>query len=53
MQVWNNWQVGFRDVVILDCDNRRQYIFNLTLNDLNSAEDYSALKQLLLEMTCN
>lgn len=48
--VWNRWQVGYRDLVILDRANRRVAIFNLTENDLGDPETYARLRTLLLEI---
>ncbi len=46
--VWTLWQVTFRDVVILGRENERLDAFNLTENNLSDAENYAALKNLLL-----
>jgi hypothetical protein len=47
--VWIPWQVVWRDVVILDGQNRRQATFNLTSHDLGIAANYDSLRTLLLE----
>jgi len=46
--VWTDWMVAYRDVVILDENNVRIGVFNLTVNDLGQPQNYAALKQLLL-----
>lgn len=47
--VWTQWQVEYRDVVILGPDNERLGAFNLTVNDLSDPANYAALKQQLLD----
>jgi hypothetical protein len=49
-QVWGSWDVVYRDVVVLDVDNRRVFTFNLTSNDLGDAGRYAELKDLLLRL---
>ncbi|MCC7291407.1 MAG: hypothetical protein IT449_05010 [Phycisphaerales bacterium] len=48
--VWATWEVEFRDVVILDPDNHRETAYNLTEHDLSNAENYEALKNLLIDL---
>lgn len=48
--VWGPWHVQWRDVVILDQDNRQAAVFNLTTCDLSVPANYDALKTLLLEV---
>ena len=47
---WNRWAVTYRDVVILDAQNRKVGVFNLTEHDLQQPEEYAALKALLLSL---
>lgn len=47
--VWKRWNVTFRDVIILDAENRRVTSFNLTSHDLSGAGNYAELKALLLD----
>lgn len=47
--VWRQWAVTFRDVVILDAQNRRVTVYGLTQHDLANAENYAALKNLLID----
>ncbi len=47
--VWAQWQVTYRDVVILDEENRAVAVFNLTEKSLSYPENYDELKQLLLD----
>lgn len=49
-QVWASWNVTFRDVVILDVQNRPVAVYNLTTHNLALATDYSDLKTLLLNV---
>lgn len=48
-QVWTAWGVQYRDVVILDAQNRPVAVYNLTVNDLQNSANYDALKTLLLQ----
>lgn len=43
------WNVTYRDVVILDAENRRVAVFNLTEHDLAVGANYDSLRALLLE----
>jgi len=47
--VWTAWGVAFRDVVVVDEQNRRLFAYNLTDYDLAVAENYAELKALLLD----
>jgi hypothetical protein len=47
--VWGDWQVDFRDVVVLDPDNRVTAVYNLTANDLADPVKYEELKALIVE----
>jgi len=47
--VWNQWAVGFRDVIILDENNVHVDTFNLTTYDLSDSVNYEALLQLLVD----
>ena len=51
VDVWETWDVTFRDVVILDTDNRKVRSFNLTENDLRVSANYAALKSILIAST--
>jgi len=44
--VWSRWGVTYRDVWILDPENRMVSVYNLTANDLGLATKRNALKQL-------
>jgi hypothetical protein len=46
--VWDDWDVTFRDVVILNSDNEQVGVFNLTTHSLAVSENYEELKSLLL-----
>lgn len=47
--VWAAWQVTYRDVVVLDAENRPVAAFNLTEHDLSVQSNYDALKTLLVD----
>jgi hypothetical protein len=49
VDAWGLWRVEYRDVVILDTQNRPVAVYNLTLHDLADTSDYAELKALLLE----
>ena len=46
--VWSDWDVTFRDVVILDSNNEKVGEFNLTTHSLAVPENYAELKALLI-----
>jgi hypothetical protein len=48
--VWGDWQVTYRDVVILDAENQRAAVYNLTVHDLNVAANYDSLESLILQI---
>ena len=45
--VWSDWNVTYRDVVILDGNNEAVDVYNLTENDLSDPDNYAALAALL------
>lgn len=49
VNVWQQWQVTYRDVIVLDAENKRITAFNVTNQDLSNADNYAALKAILLE----
>lgn len=49
VDVWETWAVGYRDVWILDRDNRLVGVYNLTEHDLNDAASFEELKSLFIE----
>ena len=46
--VWGDWDVAYRDVIILTPANEVYAVFNLTANNLALEENRDALKALLL-----
>ncbi|MHC4135804.1 MAG: hypothetical protein ACYTDU_01455 [Planctomycetota bacterium] len=46
--VWTQWQVVWRDVVILDEQNRRVAVYNVTEHTLTDPDNFAELKALLL-----
>ena len=46
--VWTVWDVGYRDVFIVDQENRLVDVYNLTTYDLANPESYETLKGLLV-----
>jgi hypothetical protein len=49
VDMWGTWVVGYRDVWILDRDNRLLTIYNLTEHDLEQPESFAELKALFIE----
>lgn len=47
--VWQSWAVTYRDVVILDAENRKVGVYNLTVHDLGTPANYAELKALLID----
>lgn len=48
--VWTDWEVGYRDVIVLDADNKPLDVYNLTEHDLDDPGNYAELKDLLSEL---
>ena len=48
VNAWTSWAVAYRDVFVLDDENRVFAVYNLTSRDLANAANYSELKSLLL-----
>lgn len=46
--VWTLWNVTYRDVVILDAENKVAGVYNLTSQDLANPDNYAALKAMIL-----
>lgn len=44
---WGGWAVTWRDVVVLDGENRKVGVFNLTEHDITQPDEYAALLALL------
>jgi len=49
VNAWGQWNVTWRDVIILDRENHRFAVYNLTAHDLQVAANYDSLKTLLLQ----
>jgi len=47
---WAQWQVTYRDVIILDEENRKVAVYNLTEFSLSYPENYDELKALLIDI---
>lgn len=46
--VWDDWGVAYRDVVILDAQNKPTAVYNLTVHDLSNPANYAELRRLIL-----
>ncbi|MCG3135389.1 MAG: hypothetical protein HMLKMBBP_03040 [Planctomycetes bacterium] len=44
---WKTWRPTYRDVVVLDRQNRKLAVFNLTEHDLRQQTEYDALRAIL------
>ena len=47
-EVWSNWGVTYRDVIILDSENKISGVLNLTTNPLAEEANWNQLKELVL-----
>jgi hypothetical protein len=47
--VWGTWGVTWRDVVILDPQNYRVAVYNLTVHNLGDPTNYAALESMLID----
>lgn len=47
--MWSSWDATWRDVHIVDAENHRVDVFNLTEHDLSEATNYEALRGLLID----
>jgi hypothetical protein len=45
--VWDSWDVTYRDVLILNSENERVAVYNLTTYSLSVEENYETLRGLL------
>lgn len=48
-EAWTAWEVTWRDVRILDSQNRLHAVYNLTSHDLANPANYSTLRQMFLD----
>jgi len=46
--VWGSWRVSYRDVVILDAENKVLQTYSLTAHDLADPASYAALESILV-----
>ena len=46
--IWEQWDVTFRDVVILDANNEKVADYNLTVHNLSNPQNYDTLRQMLI-----
>ncbi|WP_434417527.1 hypothetical protein [Nannocystis pusilla] len=50
VDAWTQWEVVYRNVIILDRDGAPVGVFNLTEHDLSMMGEYEALKGMLLDV---
>jgi len=48
--IWSDWDVAYRDVIVLDADNHPVAAFNLTTHDISAPSEFEALRELLLDV---
>jgi len=46
-RAWTKWEVEWRDVVVLDAENRLVAVYNLTKHDLRRPAAYDSLRTIL------
>jgi hypothetical protein len=49
-EVWGTWGIEYRDVVLLDGENKAIAVYNLTQNDLSDPAKYDELKTLFIDL---
>jgi hypothetical protein len=49
VNAWGKWQVTWRDVVVLDPQNKVLFVYNLTDHDLADSTNYAELRSRLLQ----
>jgi hypothetical protein len=45
---WGLWQADYRDVIVVDDENKVVSIYNVTLHDLGNPAQYAELRNILL-----
>lgn len=50
VDAWTQWEVVYRDVIILDREGVPAGVFNLTEHDLSQMGEYETLKGMLLDV---
>lgn len=48
--VWDLWEVAYRDVYVMDKNGTVRFRFNLTVHDLSKPDNYDALSKGLIEL---
>lgn len=48
-KVWENWDATWRDVHVVDRENHRVGVFNLTDNSLEDPANYETLRTMLID----
>jgi hypothetical protein len=48
VNAWGLWNVTFRDVVVLDSENKQVAVYNVTVHNLADPINYEELKAILL-----
>jgi hypothetical protein len=49
VDLWTNWNVSYRDVIIFDKNGLRRSVYNLSSNDLSNPANQQTLKTMLLD----
>jgi hypothetical protein len=45
---WHLWQADFRDVIVLDLENKVVSVYNLTVHNLADSTNYAELRTILI-----
>jgi hypothetical protein len=48
VDVWEAWEVTYRDVIILNECGEKMDVYNLTSSSLHTEENYNALREMIL-----
>lgn len=46
--IWEQWGVTFRDVVILDVNNEKVDVYNVTAHNLSDPQNYDTLREMFI-----
>lgn len=50
VNVWDLWEVAYRDIYVMDKDGTVRFRFNLTVHDLAKPDNYDAFTNALIEL---
>ena len=47
--VWSEWQISYRDIIILNTDNEYESLINVTIDNLTTEDGYNKLMNLITD----